>query len=107
MSCDKSYTTWIVVEPKSTRYDPRCASVLCVVWVLNDEYEAFTNVLQKYSLNAFKDSLGHWFQDKTWTICKPIGVQKFVSILNQCNKPEYDFYGFVRAFDGVRRNGGK
>lgn len=79
-----------------TKYDPRAASLLCVVRVFDADVERLGEVLSKYSMVAFKETYGHYFHREGWTKRKPISLQQFTATIGNCSP--LDIYGIRSAF---------
>ena len=90
---------WLVAENMPGLYDPRAASLLCVVRVSDDELEHFEDVLRKHSMRAYKESYGGYFHRMGWTKRKPVTLQQFSDTVRDFNP--YDAAGLRKAFKAI------
>ena len=93
---DTGTALWLVVENTITKYDPRAASLLCVVRVSDSDIERLGETLRKYSMVAFKETYGHYFHREGWTKRKPISLQQFTATIGSYSP--YDIYSIRDAF---------
>ena len=94
---DKSGALWLVAENMPGKYDPREATLLCVVRADSGEAEQrLEDVLRRHSMIAYKETYGQYFQREGWTKRKPVSVRQFAETI-QAYSP-FDTDGLRRAF---------